>query len=298
MNEYALVRDLFGDAVPDLFSSDAQFFETGGGEWGVTCDTFTPEEDGFSADLPRRLGANVVRGTLSDLAASGCEPSFFLQSVTWPRGAPAEWLAAFARGVKESLAEVGCRLIGGDTGEGETLSYTGIAFGPRRRRLTRRLPGVPQRLWTTGPFGAFNAAAAAGLPAPEISRREAPSCATACIDTSGGFADALWQLHEQNSAHDFVLGGVPLAAAGGPALLFGGAGEYELVFAAPPDAPAPPGCLPIGEALPAHGGDGRITLDGIPLDAPPPDPRAYPDRAAYIAAVLAVAAPFARGNLP
>ena len=119
MNEYALVRDLFGDAVPDLFSSDAQFFETGGGEWGVTCDTFTPEEDGFSADLPRRLGANVVRGTLSDLAASGCEPSFFLQSVTWPRGATAEWLAAFARGVKESLAEAGCRLIGGDTGEGE-----------------------------------------------------------------------------------------------------------------------------------------------------------------------------------
>ena len=298
MNEYDLIRGLFGRDIPDLFASDAQFFQTGGGEWGVTCDTFTPEDDGFDPADARLLGANVVRGTLSDLAASGCDAAFFLQAATFPRGAFAAWYEGYARGVREALAEAGCRLLGGDTGEADATSFTGIALGPRRRALSRRLPPGPHRLWTTGPFGAFNAAAAAGLPAPEISRREAPSCATACLDTSGGFADALWQLHEQNPALDFVLRGVPLAAAGGPALLFGGAGEYELVFAAPPDAPAPPGCLPIGEACPAQGGAGRVTLDGVPLDAPPPDPRAYPDRAAYIAAVLAVAAPFARGNLP
>ena len=293
MNEYALIRNLFGDAVLDLFASDAQFFETSGGIWGITCDTFSPEEDGFSMELPRRLGVNVVRGTLSDLAASGCVPAFFLQAATLPRDAGRDWLDAFADGVKEALAEAGCRLLGGDTGEGPSLSYTGIALGPRLRPLSRRLPEGPQRLWATGSFGAFNAAAAAGLPAPEIPRREAPACATACIDTSGGFADALWQLHEQNPAHDFALRGVPLAATGGPALLFGGAGEYELVFAAPPDAPAPPGCLPLGEAIPVPSGAGRVTLDGVPLDAPPPDPRAFPDRAAYISAVLAAAAPFA-----
>ena len=296
MNEYDLIRGLFGRDVPDLFASDAQFFATGGGEWGVTCDAFCAEDDGFDPRDPRLFAANVVRGTLSDLAASGCEPAFFLQAVSFPRGASAAWLAAWAEGLREALVEAGCVLLGGDTGEADAPACTGIALGPRRRPLSRRLPpGGPFRLWTTGPFGAFNAAAAAGRPAPAIPRRAPPPCAVACIDTSGGFADAVWLLHEQNPGFDFDLRGVPVAPPGDPALLFGGAGEYELLFAAPPDAPAPPGCLPVGEARPARG-EGRVTLDGVPLEAPPPDPRAFPDRAAYIRAVLSATRRFATRN--
>lgn len=295
MNEYDLIRGLFGRDVPDLFASDAQFFETGGGEWGVTCDTFTPEDDGFDPADARLLGANVVRGTLSDLAASGCDAAFFLQAATFPRGASAAWCESYARGVREALAEAGCRLLGGDTGEADAPSFTGIALGPRRRALSRRLPPGPHRLWTTGPFGAFNAAAAAGRPAPAIPLRRPPPCADACIDTSGGFADAAWLLHAENPGFDFDLRGVPVVPPGDPALLFGGAGEYELLFAAPPDAPAPPGCLPVGEARPARG-EGRVALDGVPLDAPPPDPRAFPDRAAYVAAVLSATRRFAKSN--
>ena len=293
MNEYELVRTFFGDAVPALFDSDAQFFETGGGVWGVTCDSFSAEEDGFDAADPRLFAANVVRGTLSDLAAAGCAPAFFLQAATFPRGATDAWLAEWARGLREALDESGCRLLGGDTGEAASPSCTGIALGPRLRPLSRRLPPGPHRLWATGPFGAFNAAAAAGRPAPAIPRREPPPCAVACIDTSGGFADAAWLLHEQNPGHDFDLRAVPVVPPGDPALLFGGAGEYELLFAAPPDAPAPPGCLPVGEARPARGPAGLISIEGVPLSAPPPDPRAFPDRPSYIAAVLAASRPFA-----
>ena len=96
MNEYDLIRGLFGRDVPDLFASDAQFFATGGGEWGVTCDAFCAEDDGFDPRDPRLFAANVVRGTLSDLAASGCEPAFFLQAVSFPRGASAAWLGSEA----------------------------------------------------------------------------------------------------------------------------------------------------------------------------------------------------------
>ena len=116
MNEYDLIRGLFGRDVPDLFASDAQFFATGGGEWGVTCDAFCAEDDGFDPRDPRLFAANVVRGTLSDLAASGCEPAFFLQAVSFPRGASAAWLAAWAEGLREALAEAGCVLLGGRGG--------------------------------------------------------------------------------------------------------------------------------------------------------------------------------------
>ncbi|MBP5321508.1 MAG: hypothetical protein J6334_11020 [Kiritimatiellae bacterium] len=289
MTEYALIRHLFGDAVPELFTSDAQFFEVGGETWGITCDTFSPEEDLFSADDPRRFGVNAVRGTLSDLAASGCVPALFLQAVTFPRGASDPWLAAFAEGVKAALADAGCRLLGGDMGEGAGLVYTGIALGPRRRPLSRILPDTPQRLWTTGPFGAFNVAALAGAPAPEIPRREPPPAATACIDTSGGFADALWQLHQLNPRHDFRLGTIPVAPPGNPALLFGGAGEYELLFTTPLDAPVPDGAHAIGTVMP---GSGTVDWAGRLFDAPPPDPRAFASRPAYIEAVIRASAPF------
>lgn len=280
MNEYALIRKLFGSDVPDLFGSDAQFFDVAGERWGVTCDAFSPEEDCFTLENPRRLGANLVVATLSDLYASGCRPAFFEQAVTFPRDATAAWLADFAGGVRGALAEADCRLLGGDTGQGVALAYTGIALGPQVQKISRHFPVARQDLYVTGHLGALNAAAFTGSPTPALVRRPTPSTATSCIDTSSGFMDAVWQLHELNPRHAIRVARPPVENV---AYLFGGAGEYELLFTAPPGAPVPAGAVRVGEVVPDAAG---VTLDGHPVMEPPPDPRSFTGRADYVAAIL------------
>lgn len=280
MNEYGLIKKLFGDTVPDLFASDAQFFDAAGQRWGITCDAFSPDEDCFTLESPRRLGANLVIATLSDLYASGCEPSFFMHAITFPHDAEESWMGELAAGIASALKEAGCVLLGGDTGQGKSLSYTGIGLGPQRRPLTRRFPDARQRLYVSGKLGALNAAAYSGVPTPALTRRPTPPAATACIDTSGGFMDAVWQLHELNPNHTIAIQDIPVDDI---SLLFGGAGEYELLFTAPYDEEETSGAFCIGEVISGREG---VSLDGCAITAPPPDPRSYTSRTEYIGAIF------------
>ena len=280
MNEYALIKQLFGKTVSDLFESDAQFFDVAGQRWGITCDAFSQEEDCFTLESPRRLGANLVIATLSDLYASGCEPAFFMHAITFPRDAQESWIEDPAAGIASALGEANCVLMGGDTGQGKSLAYTGMALGSQRRQLTRRFPAKRQSLYVSGNLGALNAAAYSGAATPALTRRTTPPTSTACIDTSGGFMDAVWQLHELNPNHAIVIKDVPVDDL---ALLFGGAGEYELLFTAPVDEEETSGAFCIGEVMPGAEG---VSLNGRTIIAPPPDPRSYASREEYIAAIF------------
>lgn len=272
MKEYDLIKKLFGD-VPDLFASDAQFFDAGNQRFGITCDTFS-EEDMFTTESPERLGRNLVIATLSDLRAAACAPAFYMHSISFPRDVAESWASELARGIRDELAQNRCALIGGDTGSGATFSYTGIAWGPQTRPLSRIIPDAPQHLYVSGKLGALNAAILAGVPTPSLFRRDTPPAATACIDTSGGFMDALWQLHTLNPNHRFDVANVP---ADDIALLFGGAGEYELLYTAPE---AESVC--IGTVTPGKCG---VFLDGAEIKTAPPDPRDFATLDAYILAI-------------
>ncbi|GHT92588.1 hypothetical protein FACS1894122_06610 [Alphaproteobacteria bacterium] len=65
MKEYELIASLFKD-VKDLFKSDAQIIEINGQKFGITCDTFSLEEDLFTDDDLYLLGCNLVTATVSD----------------------------------------------------------------------------------------------------------------------------------------------------------------------------------------------------------------------------------------
>ncbi|MHC5040042.1 MAG: thiamine-phosphate kinase, partial [Planctomycetota bacterium] len=262
MNEREIIRRLARGLprserqVNDLFDCDAEIVEIGGALWGLTLDEFTPGEDRFSSEDPGRLAANLATATLSDLLAAGCRPQFFMHAVALPPSVDPSFLEAFTTGLRAVLENANCAFLGGDTGSGPGWRYSGFAMGPvsKDRPLTRRIPKVAQHLWVTGQLGDANLAAFYGSPTPRFELRLAEAelareTATACIDTSSGFLDAVWFLSERNPGMRFRidLEALPLAEGlehfaketGAPkeAALLGGAGEYELLFTTPADPP-------------------------------------------------------------
>jgi thiamine monophosphate kinase len=178
------------------------------------------------------------------------------------------------------------------------------------------LPPGPQKLWVTGCLGDANLAVLTGGATPCFELRlEAARAvrerAGACIDTSGGLADALWMLHSVSPDACLEVDGAAIPLAPGVAEsarrgalppeagLLGGAGEYELLFATP--AAVAPEVL---RALAAASATaiGRVVADGVPglwwrrrdgrmvqLTEPPPCPRAAGDIGAHVAEVASLA---------
>lgn len=277
MNEYATIRDLFPN-VKDLFRSDAQLISIGGETWGITCDTFSLREDLFTDEDPFRLGRNLVAATCSDLTATGCAPAFYQHSICFRPGDEGAWSRELARGIQSALDELGCVLIGGDLGRADDFTYTGIALGRQLAPVSRIFPPGAQQLYITGVPGKANLAALTGSPTPEFPLYSLPADMLACIDTSGGVADALWQLHELNP--DFRID-ARLDLVSDMRLLFGGAGEYELILTSA--APRRDGLLAIGSASPSA--NGSLAINGVAITQPPPDPRAFASLADYVQAV-------------
>jgi thiamine-monophosphate kinase len=307
------------------FDSDAEFVRVGTELWGMTMDEFSADEDRFGADDPERLGANLAAATLADLLAAGVEPQFFMQALCLPRDADRRFTEKLCTGIAHQLARANCALCGGDLGTGDPWRYTGFAMGPLRapRPLTRRIGRRPHALWVTGALGDLNVAALRGDATPVIELRlaeaqTARAVATAGIDTSGGLADALWGLQRASPGLriEADLAALPYApgvaracaAAGIPveSALFGGAGEYELLYAVPQEVEArhaaalgAAGLTRIGVAVPdAAAGVAFRRTDGTVarLSGPPPCPRSVGTVREHAAQAVAAASALMRND--
>lgn len=306
MNEEERIRRLAAAFPRDTaqengtFECDAELVRIGGELWGMSIDEFTPDEDLFTAGDPARLGRNLATATVSDLLAAGGLPRFFMSSLALPHAVDPAWMEQLAGGLAAVLAELSCAHCGGDLGRADPWRFNGVVTGPIAdgKPLTHRIPESPQALCVTGTLGDFNLAAFRGTPTPaiELRTREAAlirRIGTACVDTSGGFLDALWLLHRQNPGHRFLVDGPSLPYAAGvlpfataasipaEATLIGGAGEYELLFTIPSAYRAAhsaelavAGITVVGEAEPGNGAV-RLRTGGRerPVTGPPPDPR-------------------------
>jgi len=264
MSEYDTIRNIASAFARSplqrngIFECDAEIVEIGNQLWALTIDEFSPGEDLFTSDDPEALGANLATATISDLLAAGADPQWFMHAISLPRDCYPGFATGLASGISDVLARIGCSLCGGDLGQADTWRFCGFAMGPVRRStpLTRVLPAEPQKLWVTGRLGDANLAAFTGSQTPSFELRSAEAVlireiATACIDTSGGFMDSVWMLHQVSPKVriEIDIARLPLDPAlielarahGFPpeAALLGGAGEYELLFAAPESVDVP-----------------------------------------------------------
>src|SRR5262249_44460848 len=67
----------------------------------VTTDQVAEGTDFFSFDPPATVAKKVLRVNLSDLAAKGAVPEFYLLAIALPSGMTPAWLKDFAAGLAE-----------------------------------------------------------------------------------------------------------------------------------------------------------------------------------------------------
>ena len=210
----------------------------------------------------RRLGHKSLAVNLSDLAAMGADPRWFLLAISLP-DADEVWLAAFAEGMFALADAHAIELIGGDTTRGpRTICITAIGTLPPGYALRRDTATEGQDLWLSGSTGdaALGLAHASGRVALDadarrhcLARLETPAprvalgqklrgLAGAAIDVSDGLLADLGHIVEQSQVgaemdyeslpRSAALRSCPDRALADECLLAGG-DDYELLFTAP-----------------------------------------------------------------
>jgi thiamine-monophosphate kinase len=295
------------DQKNEPFACDAEIVSIGGKLWGITIDEFSAEEDMFANLQPFDLGHNLAAAVLSDLFACGAKPQFFMHSLVLGENTDANFIDELVKGISSVLDSANCFLLGGDTGCGQNWRYTGVAMGPvcSDNYISRILPQKDQSIWVTGSLGDANFSAFTNSTAPLFELRLDEACyirknATSCIDTSGGFVDSLWVLKTLNKNLHFQIDtpALPIDKEAinfcienklpPQALLFGGAGEYELVFTTPVDVIPTIQATRIGTVCPSKQPGLFFDLSGrsVEITQPPACPREIRDRTEYIQTIL------------
>jgi len=291
MDERKLIDVLARVHGTRAFESDAEIVPFEGTNLLVSTDSFSEREDFLSGLEPEAVGRVMAYGACADILACGAKPEFIVQSCNIDSAHDDDFYGRVAAGVQQVVSHYGAKVVGGDVGTAKEWCWTATVFAsceaPVRRVASRR---EAFDLYTTGLFGAANAAAFLGrtIPEPQL-RAPVPSSALFATDTSGGLFDALenfrcvnpgmWiEVDAVRAVAPEVVRGLPHGVEPGWALV-GGVGEYELVFAVSAGTEVA-GLVKIGRGGFAAEAtcDFRIMYGGGigRMSAPPPDYRAVP----------------------
>jgi thiamine-monophosphate kinase len=278
MGEFDLIEQFFrrptagllqarGDVALGIGDDAALLVPRAGMQLVAALDSLVEGRHFPAGSSPRSIGHRALAVNLSDLAAMGAEPAWFLLALTLP-AANASFLEPFAAGMLGLAAEHGVALVGGDTTAGPlSVSVQVLGFVEPGAAL-RRAGGKPgDLLYVSGTPGdaaaglqlAMGAAAAAGLdetqrrwlferfhfPAPRIALgRALCGIASACIDVSDGLAADAGKLAAASGCAAVIeVERLPLSAplraqagaAGAAQLALAGGDDYELCFTVAPD---------------------------------------------------------------
>jgi len=219
---------------------------------------------------PQSIGHRALAVNLSDLAAMGADPKWFLLALTLPAADP-EFLDSFSQGLFELARQEGVMLVGGDTTAGPMAMSVQVLGAVEAGRAITRSGAVPgDLLYVSGTPGD----AAAGLnhllksqpvegadadvldpdlqfllhrflyPEPRVELgRVLRGLATACIDVSDGLAaDAGRLAAASRCGAQIEAERLPLSAAirarhdaaAATQFALAGGDDYELCFTVPP----------------------------------------------------------------
>jgi thiamine-monophosphate kinase len=126
------------DAILVGPGDDAAILDREAGLLAATTDMLVEGVDFFPGEDPERLGRRAAAVNLSDLAAVGAQPEFFLLSIGFPAGKGQDFPLAIARGAVARASEFGAHLIGGDLSAAPQtivcVAFWGRPSGPPLRR--------------------------------------------------------------------------------------------------------------------------------------------------------------------
>jgi thiamine-monophosphate kinase len=251
-------RPLAGEGALGLADDAALLTPPPGCELVLAADAMVAGVHFLADDPPESIGRKLLRVNLSDLAAMGAAPLGYLMTVALPRGLPEGWLAGFAAGLAEDQERFGLQVLGGDTVSTTgpvTLSLTILGTVPPGGALRRVGARPGDAIWVSGrigdgwlglraargewpdPTGAL--AARYRLPEPRLALgRALRGLAHACMDVSDGLLQDLSHLCRAGGvAAEVEAALIPVSDAAAPvAALATGGDDYELLFAAAPEA--------------------------------------------------------------
>ena len=227
MPEFDLIRrlrDIVGETADADRSGcllgigdDAALFRASPGEHLAVCTDTLVEGVHFPAGThPGAIGYKALAVNLSDLAAMGAEPAWFLLSLALP-SADEAWLDDFAQGLAALARDAAILLAGGDTTSGPlTVTVTAAGRLPAGTALTRHGALEGDDVYVSGLPGRAARALCdleSGVtpPAPCLRALEFPEprlalgcslrgVASACIDVSDGLVADLAHILERSSA--------------------------------------------------------------------------------------------------
>jgi len=204
---------------------------------------------------PEDIGHKALAVNLSDLAAMGATPRWFLCALALPRDFPERELRGLARGMSALAREHRIALVGGNFTSARELSITLTAAGELQGPPLTRGGGRPgDLLYMSGTLGE----ARLGLIQLQAGRRRGPAIlrqrrptprvalgrlasrfASAGMDISDGLAQDLGHLCDASGVGAEVeIAHLPLSpavkAALGPEGALAGGEDYELLLAVPP----------------------------------------------------------------
>jgi len=110
--------------------NDGAVLVPGRRDWVLSCDAFL-EGVHFLAEAhpPDSVGYKSLTRAVSDLAAMGATPRFFLLTLALPLSKTGSWLDGFLKGMARASRALGIRLIGGDTKKSSSVSISITVLG-------------------------------------------------------------------------------------------------------------------------------------------------------------------------
>jgi len=149
-----------GDVALGIGDDAAVISPRRGYEWALSTDAFV-EGAHFRLRLhpADAIGYKALARAVSDLAAMGATPRFFLLTLALPAGKAGAWLDNFTGGMARAARRFGMRLIGGDVSRHARVVAGLTVFGEvwRGRALTRSGARPGDGLYVTGRLGAAQA---------------------------------------------------------------------------------------------------------------------------------------------
>ena len=139
---------------------DAAVVSSDGEALAVTTDMLVESVDFLSGEDPESVGRRAIAVNLSDLAAMGARPEFFLLSIGFPPSRGETYPLAIVRGALSRADPLGASLVGGDLSRAPTAVVSVALWGrPEGVPLTRSGARPGDLLFLSGSAGR----AAAGL---------------------------------------------------------------------------------------------------------------------------------------
>ncbi len=230
---------------------------------------------------PEDLGWKALARGLSDIAAMGGAPRFFLLSLAVPRWAKQAWLDGFYRGLLQLAGRANVPLVGGDLARAEKMACDVVVCGsvPRGAGLLRSGARAGDAIYVSGALGGSALGLASGRgPAWRRHVRPEPRLAlgrflrerlqaTASMDLSDGLSIDLRRLCRESRVSAEIEPPPRFPGATMEQALHGGE-DYELLFTVPAGARVPPHfegvpLTRIGEIRKGRPGEIRLNGSGL-----------------------------------